>query len=115
MTLLNGIQIKTPTKQDIGIFRVTSNAKRTASGRMTMELIAIKRRIDLQYELISTQQLKLILDTLASKTFHTYTYPDPQKGENAEIVVYPGDINFSTWQKLNERYWRNVSLSLIEQ
>ncbi len=112
---INGITIKTPSHFKVSMFRITSNAERTASGKMKMDIIAIKRRLDLRYELISETELKKILDALESRTFHTVVYPDPQRGENAQIVAYAGDINTDAWQKVGNRYWRNVPIALIEQ
>lgn len=112
---INGVTIKTPNYFKVSMFRITSQSERTASGRMVMDIIAIKRRLDLRYELISQTELKKILDTLESRTFHTVVYPDPQKGENTQITAYAGDINLDAWQKIGNRHWRNVSLALIEQ
>lgn len=111
---INGIKIKTPQLK-VGMFRITSQPERTASGEMTMDVIAIKRRLDLRYEIISEPELKKILDTLESKTFHTVVYPDPQKGENAQIIAYAGDINSDAWQKIGSMHWANVSLALIQK
>lgn len=112
---INGITVKTPTFFRVGIFRITSNPERTVSGRMVMDIVAIKRRIDFGYELISDTDLAKILDTLESRTFHQVAYPDPQRGENAQITAYVGDINADAWQKIGNRHWRNISLALIEQ
>lgn len=112
---INGIQIKTPTELKVGVFRITKS-ERTASGKMVMEIIAIKRRLDLRWEIIADTDLRQIMDILESKVFHTVTYPDPQKRENHTITAYVGDINQEVWQKLSgTRYWKNVSIALIEQ
>ncbi|WDU82267.1 DUF6711 family protein [Caloramator sp. Dgby_cultured_2] len=111
---INGITIKTPTDLKVGVFRITKS-ERTASGKMMMEIIAVKRRLDLRWEIISDTDLQTILNVLESKVFHTVVYPDPQKGENATITAYVGDINMEAWQKIGNRYWREVSIALIEQ
>lgn len=112
--MINGITIKTPTDLKVGVFRITKS-ERLASGKMAMEIIAIKRRLDMRYEIITDVELQKILNTLESRVFHTVTYPDPQNGENATITAYAGDINYDVWQKVGNRYWRNVGISLIEQ
>lgn len=111
---INGITIKTPTDLKVGVFRITKS-ERLASGKMTMEVIAIKRRLNLRWEIITDTELQKIMNTLECRVFHTVTYPDPQKGEDATITAYAGDINFDVWQKVGNRYWRNVSISLVEQ
>lgn len=112
--IINGVTIKTPTELKVGVFRITKS-ERLASGKMVMEVIAIKRRLDMRWEIITDVELQKIMNTLESRVFHTVTYPDPQKGENATITAYAGDINYDVWQKVGNRYWQNVSISLIEQ
>lgn len=113
--LINGVQIKTPTELKVGVFRL-SKAERLASGKMAMEVIAIKRRLDMRWEIIADSDLRTILDILKGKVFHTVQYPDPQNGETATITAYVGDINQAAWQKIaGTRYWKDVSLALIEQ
>lgn len=112
---INSIQIKTPTELKVGVFRLTK-AERLASGKMAMEVIAIKRRLDMRWEIITDTDLQQILDILDSKVFHNVQYPDPQNGETATITAYVGDINQAAWQKIaGTRYWQDVSLALIEQ
>lgn len=111
---INGINIVTPTDFKVGVFRITKS-ERTASGKMMMEIIAVKRRLDIRWEIISDTDLQTILNILESKVFHTVVYPDPQKGENTTITAYVGDINMEAWQKVGNRYWRDVSIALIEQ
>ena len=112
--IINGVTIKTPTELKVGVFRITKS-ERLASGKMAMEIIAIKRRLDMRWEIITDVELQKIMNTLESRVFHTVTYPDPQKGENATITAYAGDINYDVWQKVGNRYWKDVSIALIEQ
>lgn len=113
--MIDGITIATPTELKVGVFRL-SKAERTASGKMMMEIIAVKRRLDCKWALIKDTDLKQIMDLLDAKVFHTVTYPDPQTGETATITAYVGDINMNAFRRIgNSRYYADVSLSLIEQ
>lgn len=113
--IIDGVTIKTPTELKVGVFRL-SKAERTASGKMVMEIIAIKRRLDCKWSIIKGSDLKRILDLLDSKVFHTVTYPDPKTGENHTITCYVGDINMTVSQIINaDRYYTDVSIALIEQ
>lgn len=112
---INGTTIKTPTNLKVGVFRITK-AERLASGKMAMEIIAVKRRLDLSWEVIDDASLQQIIGLLESKVFSTVTYPDPQGGEATTITAYVGDVAQEAWQKLQgTRYWRGVSIALIEQ
>lgn len=113
--LINSIQIKTPTELKVGVFRLTK-AERLASGKMAMDVIAIKRRLDLRWEIIADTDLQQIMNILDGGIFYTVQYPDPKDGETTTITAYVGDINQTAWQKLaGTRYWSDVSLALIEQ
>ena len=113
---INGQTIRTPTELKLGIYRL-SKADRTSDGTMVMEIVAIKRRLDLKWTIISESDLRSILDNLESRTFHTVEYPDPQgTGGTATMTAYTGDINQSAWRRVGDtRYWRDVTLALIEQ
>ena len=114
MLWLNGVQIADPSKLDIGVHRI-SRAERTSSGKMVMELIAIKRAVTLEYEIISGPALEAILNNLESRVFHALRYPDPQ-GTEKVIQVYTGDISESAWYTVGGvRQWQGVRLNLIEQ
>lgn len=113
--MINGVKVKTPTNLEPGIFRI-SEGDRTASGRMVLEVIAIKRRLDIQYALIEDTELKQILDLFESSSFCDITYPDPQKGEDCTLRFYTGDIKTPVGQKIKgTRYYQNVTFAVIEQ
>lgn len=113
--LIDNTQIKTPTGLKVAPFRI-SKAERLASGDMSMEIIAVKRRLDLSYAIIKDTDIKQILDLLESKVFHTVTYPDPQNGEEHTITVYEGDNSQNPGQKIaGTRYWEDVTIALIER
>ncbi|HHX29494.1 MAG TPA: hypothetical protein GX716_10885 [Firmicutes bacterium] len=112
--LIDGIQIKTP-QLNVGTFLITKS-ERTADGTMTMDIIAEKRRLDLDWPIIRDTDLQQILSLLKSKTFHTVTYPDPEHGEDRTITVYRGDVTTQAGHRVaGTRYWTDVSIALIEQ
>lgn len=114
MFKISGIQVKTPSELNIGRFDL-SKASRTASGKMVMEIIATKRRVDARWIMLADADLQLILDLItAHKPFFTLTYPDA--GGETSMTCYAGDINTSLWHTVNGvRYWEEVSIPFIEQ
>ncbi|MFZ5816305.1 MAG: hypothetical protein ACOY93_13575 [Bacillota bacterium] len=116
MVTLNGVQLPNPSAVEIGKFNITK-AGRTASGLMTMEIIARKRSVTLQYSHLSEPDLKSILDQLDSRTFHTLTYPDPQGADGTNtITVYLGDLAYRPFRRVNGVWWwADVSIPLIER
>lgn len=109
-----GVQVANPAEVKIGRFDLTKS-NRTASGRMVMEYIATKRRVDVVWRYIPDADLQVILNLLAAnKPFFTLEYPDA--GGQQTITCYAGDINTSLWHTINGvRRWSEVSISFIEQ
>ena len=114
MLKIAGISTPNPAEITVGRFDLTKSG-RTASGKMMMEIIATKRRVDVVWKMLKDSELQQILDLItANKPFFTLTYPDA--GGSATMTCYAGDINTSLWHTKNGvRYWEEVSLAFIEQ
>lgn len=113
--IIDGVQIKAPTDLKVGHFRL-SKSGRVASGLMTMDIIAIKRRIDLTWAAISGKHLNVIIDVLDANTFYEVQYEDPKNVEGlTTMTAYVGDVNQTLFRSDGSRVWRNVTLPLIEQ
>lgn len=114
MLKIAGVTVKTPSELKIGRFDITKSS-RTASGKMTMEVIATKRRVDCTWKMIEDSELQIIIDTItANKPFFSLEYPDA--GGSETMTVYAGDINTSLWHTINDvRYWQEASVAFIEQ
>ena len=114
MLKIAGVSVKAPTDLKIGRFDLTKSS-RTASGKMVMELIATKRRVDVIWKMLKDSELQQILDLItANKPFFTLTYPDA--GGSKTMTCYAGDIVTSLWHTKNGvRYWEEVSIPFIEQ
>ncbi len=114
MLKIAGVSVKAPTDLKIGRFDLTKSG-RTASGKMMMELIATKRRVDVVWKMLPDSDLKLIIDTItANKPFFNLEYPDA--GGTKSMTCYAGDVVTSLWHTKNGvRYWEEISIPFIEQ
>lgn len=114
MLKIAGVSVKAPTDLKIGRFDITKSS-RTASGKMVMEVIATKRRVDVVWKMITDSELQTIIDTItANKPFFSLQYPDA--GGSKTMTCYVGDIVTSMWHTKNGiRYWEDVSIPFIEQ
>jgi hypothetical protein len=114
MIKIAGTTVATPTEIDIGHFDLTK-AARTTSGKMTMDMIASKRRVDCTWKMIKDSELQEIISTItANKPFFTLQYPDA--GGTGSMRCYAGDINTSLWHTVRGvRYWEEVTIPFIEQ
>ena len=116
LVTIDSTPIVNPNKIDVGKFNLTK-AARAADGTMNMEIIATKRNLALEWAMISSSDLKTILDLLDVGIFHTVVFPDPQEaGGTISISAYVGDINEGVWHtKGGVRYWQKVRIGLIER
>ncbi len=114
MLKIAGTTVKTPTELKIGRFDL-SKSSRSASGKMMMEIIATKRRVDCVWKMLPDNELQKIIDTItANKPFFSLEYPDA--GGTKTMTCYAGDIVTSLWHTKNGiRYWEEVSIPFIEQ
>ena len=114
MLKIAGTTVKTPTELKIGRFDL-SKSGRTASGKMVMDIIATKRRVDVVWKMLTDSELEKIIDTIAAnKPFFSLEYPDA--GGTKTMTCYAGDIVTSLWHTKNGiRYWEEVSIGFIEQ
>jgi hypothetical protein len=112
--IIAGTQVTRPAEVKVGRFDLTKSG-RTASGRMVMEVIATKRRVDVTWKYLPDPDLQTILNVLAAnKPFFELQYPDA--GGQQTMICYAGDINTSLWHtRGGVRYWEEVSTSFIEQ
>ena len=114
MLKIAGVSVKAPTDLKIGRFDLTKSS-RTASGKMVMELIATKKRVDITWKMLPDNELQKIIDTItANKPFFTLEYPDA--GGTKTMTCYVGDITTGLWHTIGGiRYWKEVSVPFIEQ
>ena len=114
MLKIAGVSVKTPSEVNIGRFDLTKSG-RTASGKMVMDIIATKRRVDVVWKMLPDNELQKIIDTItANKPFFSLEYPDA--GGSKTMTCYAGDVVTSLWHTKNGvRYWEEVSIGFIEQ
>jgi hypothetical protein len=110
---INGTTIKTPSSFNIERYNLTKSG-RVASGKMTMELIAQKRKFNLEYASINQDDFQLILDLLMNPNNLFFTFGYVENGTDKTATCYVGAIpsdllRSDTWQ------WTNVKFSIIEQ
>ncbi|ABB14935.1 DUF6711 family protein [Carboxydothermus hydrogenoformans] len=107
-----------PTPQDIGLeWYVLTKSGRVASGKMTMEYVAQKRKLNCKYTLLKESQLNAIKAQIyqPGRVFFTVTYDDTD-GEKT-ITCYAGAIKAKplTRDSSGEMLYENVEFALIEQ
>lgn len=112
---VNGVRIKQPKNPSLSDYNLTKSG-RTASGKMTMDLVAKKKKLFLDYEILSGKELDTILKQINGRDmFFNVEYVE--NGVTKSFTGYVGEIertlhrsgNLSGW------YWTDVSFNFIEQ
>lgn len=110
---INGTTIKSPSNVEIGSYNLTKSG-RVASGKMTMELIAKKTKLNITYEIISGLEMNVILAMIDSKAmFFNVSYVDTNVVKTKKMYV--GEINKTQFRTDGGWYWKNVTFNFIEQ
>lgn len=115
MITVNGTTIKTPQKLSVGIYDVSSNADRNAQGKIVIDRVAVKRKLEMEWGALTNAQISAIL-TAVTSVFFSVTYPDPQTGANLTITCYVGDRTAPMLMYQNNTpMWEGLKMNFIEQ
>jgi hypothetical protein len=107
---ISGIPIKSPDSFRIERYNMTKSG-RLASGLMTMELIAKKRKFILKYDSLEGSELQQLLRLIDSDVmFFDFEYTED--GITKIANVYSGDIPTDL---ARDNYWKDVEIHLIER
>jgi len=99
MLKIAGITVKTPSELKVGRFDITKS-NRAASGKMMMELIATKRRVDVVWKMLTDTELEKIIDTItANKPFFYLTYPDTGGQQDNDLLCRRYNNKFMAYEK----------------
>ncbi len=87
----------------------------TANGSTKMDYIATKRKLTLGWRYLSDSQLDSLYNLLnQNRPFFSVEYMEAGRAET--MVCYVESFDTSLWNTIRgQRYWENVTLSLMEQ
>lgn len=110
---IDGVNVKQPS--DVGVERYNlTKSGRVASGKMTMELIAKKRKLTIQYEVIGGIHLERLLSAIDSDAmFFPVTWQE--MSNTYTMTAYVGGIKYKRFRSDGVWYWKNLTFDLIEQ
>lgn len=111
---IGGVIMPTPTKLGIGVMDL-SKAERSSKGKMIIERIATKKKLNISYSYLTGVDLEKILQAIAP-TFYDVTYFDPVYNSFKTASFYCGDRNMDMVSFINNvPKFENVSFDLIER
>lgn len=111
---IRGIVVKQPSDLQMETYNLT-NSGRLASGKMTIQIIAKKRKFLFTYEVLSGVEFDKIRQAIdhPNHAFFELLYRDNNKDKSA--IVYAGAIKARRFRTDGVWYWRDVKFDLIEQ
>lgn len=115
MITVNGTTIKTPSKLSVGIYDVSKNADRNASGDILIDRVAVKRKLEMEWGALTNAQISTLLSAITA-VFFTVVYPDPQTGTDKSITCYVGDRAAPMYREISGvPLWEGLKMNFIEK
>ena len=114
MLKINGVSIATPKVYEVTVQDLDGETNRNANGDMIRDRIAVKRKLNLEWQPLSQSEISTLL-TAVSGVFFTVTFPDPQDGLITK-TMYVGDRTSPAYQfKNGEVKWSGLKMNFIEK
>lgn len=114
MIKINGVDIATPKGFEVSISDLDGESNRNANGDLIRDRIAVKRKINLEWQPLSQLEMQTLLNAVSS-VFFTVTFPDPQSGMITK-TMYVGDRTAPAYQYSNgEVKWSGLKMNFIEK
>lgn len=116
MIRINGVQMPNPTNFSVTISDISSDdSKRNARGDMLIDRITTKRKIEMEWNFISLEDMSLTL-RLVKDIFFSVEYPDPEEGKFITKTFYVGDRTAPMLDIIDGKpMWKNVKFDFIER
>lgn len=112
--VINGVVVSTPKVFKVGISDIDGETGRTARGTMIRDRVAVKRKLECEWGMLSQADVSKILNAV-SNVFFTITYPDPQLNTVTK-TFYVGDRSVPAYSWANPlKPWSNLSMNFIER
>ncbi|MNU64659.1 hypothetical protein D3C71_539410 [compost metagenome] len=112
---INGEVIKNPPEFSYEYYNLTKSG-RVASGKMTMEIIAQKRKFTFSYPVMSGADMQKLRSLIFNATIPFFSLEYDDESGQSVAVVYSGAIKATRFRtgKMGW-YYKNVTFDLIEQ
>jgi hypothetical protein len=112
---INGADMPSPSEMSVGIQDIHKDPQRNANGRIIMERIATKAKIELSWNYLTPSQLSQLL-TAVSALFFEVTYTNPVTNTERTATFYKGDVTAPIMDYINGNLrWKDIKFNVIEQ
>ncbi|GAB6170090.1 hypothetical protein JCM1393_25500 [Clostridium carnis] len=110
---INGVEMPAPLPYTAMISDLDSNkSSRNTKGRLYRDRIAIKRKLELEWGILTQNECSDILNAIAPKEVNV-EFLDPQRGVII-CTMYVGDRTMQRIETSSGTLWKGLKFSLIE-
>ena len=112
---INGAEAPSPSTLKVSIFEVGSSQTRSASVRLVVDRVAVKRRLTLAWAHLSPKELGELLGAVGG-AFFSVAYPDPETMTQRTMTCRCGESSAGILQiRDGKPVWTDVQMEWIEQ
>lgn len=114
MLIINNVNVKPPKSFQVGIADIDSNTGRNANGTIVRDRIAVKRKLECEWGMLTQNEIQELLNAVAP-VFFNIQYMDPQLGLTTK-TFYVGDRTSPAYS-FNEKLkpWSGLKMNFIEK
>ena len=112
---VNGAEMPSPSELRVKIFDVGSSGERTASGRLAVDRVAVKRALTLRWAALSTEEMSRLLGAVGASVFFEAEYPDPEVGSRAMICRCEERTAGVLRMENGAPVWKNIEMTWTER
>lgn len=112
--IINGVAVVTPKMFQVTISDVDGETGRNANGYIIRDRIAVKRKLECEWGLLTQSEIQTLLNAVSSEFFNVQ-YPDPQTGLTTK-TFYVGDRTAPAYSWNNKlKPWSGLKMNFVER
>lgn len=113
---INGKSIKAPTEISIS-YEELDKAERTVDGTMVVDIVGTKRRVDVSWEYLSTDDMAVLANAVKGGIFTGVSFHDNATGNLISITARAEGLTYLpqyNWSK-GKLIWKSVAVAFRER
>lgn len=112
---INGTKIKAPSEYSVSISDLDGETHRNAKGQMIRDRVAVKRKIECSWNMLTIEEMKTLLNAVKDE-FFSCTYLDPMTGTEQTKTFYVGDRTSPIYSFVDGiEYWKSLKMNFVEK
>ncbi|WP_338630820.1 DUF6711 family protein [Clostridium baratii] len=115
MLKINGVAVATPKSLQVDIADLDGESNRNLKGLLIRDRIDVKRKLNLEWGLLSVAECSKLLKAVSSVFFQVEFF-DPQEGRFITKTMYVGDRNIPVQSYIKGvMKWEGLKMNFIER